>query len=243
MEKYGFVYIWRDRKHKRFYIGCHWGTENDGYICSSNWMRDAYKRRPEDFKRRILVRVYSEREDMFLYEKKFLSMINDEELGKKYYNLQKYLSHWSIDSNKTASLKERLSYSLRGDKHPNFGKKLSEETKEKIRKKHLGKLMSNESRKKMSEAKKGKIPWNKGKSMSEESRKKMSEAKKGLFLSDTIKNNLKGRIPWNKGKSMSEDTKIKLSKSLKGKKHTEETKLRISKTMKKIKQKDGGCEI
>ena len=219
MEKYGFVYIWRDRKHKRFYIGCHWGTENDGYICSSNWMRDAYKRRPEDFKRRILVRVYSEREDMFLYEKKFLSMINDEELGKKYYNLQKYLSHWSIDSNKTASLKERLSYSLRGDKHPNFGKKLSEETKEKIRKKHLGKLMSNESR------------------------KKMSEAKKGLFLSDTIKNNLKGRIPWNKGKSMSEDTKIKLSKSLKGKKHTEETKLRISKTMKKIKQKDGGCEI
>ena len=39
MEKYGFVYIWYDRKHKRYYIGCRWGTENDGYICSSSWMK------------------------------------------------------------------------------------------------------------------------------------------------------------------------------------------------------------
>ena len=35
--KYGFVYIWYDRKHHRYYIGCHWGTIDDGYICSSNW--------------------------------------------------------------------------------------------------------------------------------------------------------------------------------------------------------------
>ena len=35
MEKYGFVYIWFDRKHKRYYIGCHWGHEDDGYVCSS----------------------------------------------------------------------------------------------------------------------------------------------------------------------------------------------------------------
>ena len=29
MEKHGFVYIWFDRKHRRFYIGSHWGTEDD----------------------------------------------------------------------------------------------------------------------------------------------------------------------------------------------------------------------
>lgn len=29
-EKYGFVYIWRDRKYNRYYIGCHWGREDDG---------------------------------------------------------------------------------------------------------------------------------------------------------------------------------------------------------------------
>ena len=58
MEKYGFVYIWRDRKHKMFYIGCHWGTEDDGYVCSSNRMRNAYNRRPNDFKRKIISHKY-----------------------------------------------------------------------------------------------------------------------------------------------------------------------------------------
>jgi hypothetical protein len=53
-EKYGFVYIWYDKTRKMFYIGCHWGDINDKYICSSNRMRDAFRRRPLDFKRRIL---------------------------------------------------------------------------------------------------------------------------------------------------------------------------------------------
>ena len=29
-EPYGFVYIWYDRKYKKYYIGSHWGYENDG---------------------------------------------------------------------------------------------------------------------------------------------------------------------------------------------------------------------
>jgi hypothetical protein len=53
--KYGFVYLWFDRKHKRYYVGAHWGKEDDGYICSSNWMRDAYKKRSQDFLREILI--------------------------------------------------------------------------------------------------------------------------------------------------------------------------------------------
>ena len=88
MEKYGFVYIWYDRKHKRYYIGCHWGNIDDGYVCSSNWMRDAYKRRPEDFKRRILTNNISERHLIYPEEFKWLSLIKSEELGKRYYNLQ-----------------------------------------------------------------------------------------------------------------------------------------------------------
>lgn len=31
MDKYGFIYIWFDKKKRRFYIGCHWGHENDNY--------------------------------------------------------------------------------------------------------------------------------------------------------------------------------------------------------------------
>lgn len=65
MEKYGFVYIWYDRKHKRYYIGAHWGHENDGYVCSSSWMKKAYKNRPEDFKRKILKKHILSRHNMF----------------------------------------------------------------------------------------------------------------------------------------------------------------------------------
>ena len=71
IEKYGFVYIWRDKKHNRYYIGCHWGTTDDGYLCSSNWMRDAYARRPGDFRRRILTTNLA-REQMYLEERRFL---------------------------------------------------------------------------------------------------------------------------------------------------------------------------
>lgn len=99
-EKFGFVYIWYDRKHKRFYIGSHWGFEDDGYICSSNWMRHAYRRRPQDFKRRILTRYYGNRRGLYDIEQKWLDLIKPEELamGKndtnesttiRYYNFNK----------------------------------------------------------------------------------------------------------------------------------------------------------
>ena len=96
MEKYGFVYIWRDRKHKRYYVGSHWGHENDGYICSSPWMLNSYKRRPQDFKRRIIAKVNSSRKDLLELEYKFLRMIKEDEVGIKYYNLNvKSTGHWS----------------------------------------------------------------------------------------------------------------------------------------------------
>lgn len=110
MEKYGFVYIWYDRKHKRYYIGCHWGTVDDGYLCSSNWMRDAYKRRPEDFKRKILTNKISSRNEMFEEEHRWFSYVKEEELGKKYYNLRKHKwGHWITDINSRTTISERIS--------------------------------------------------------------------------------------------------------------------------------------
>jgi hypothetical protein len=110
MEKYGFVYIWFDCKHKRYYIGCHWGNEIDGYICSSNWMRDAYKRRPTDFKRKILSSNIYNRELMFEEEHRWMSLIEEKELGKKYYNLRKHKwGHWTTDENTKLSISEKIS--------------------------------------------------------------------------------------------------------------------------------------
>jgi hypothetical protein len=83
---YGFVYCWRDRKHNRYYIGSHWGTENDGYICSSNNMRNNYRNRPKDFKRRIIKRIYTNSKELREEEQRWLSMIPRKELGRRYYN-------------------------------------------------------------------------------------------------------------------------------------------------------------
>jgi hypothetical protein len=91
--KYGFIYIWRDKKHKRYYIGCHWGREDDGYICSSSWMKQAYEKRSQDFKRRILKTNIFDKNQTLLEEQYWLNMIKKEEIKPiskypRYYNLQ-----------------------------------------------------------------------------------------------------------------------------------------------------------
>ena len=110
MEKYGFVYLWRDRKHNRYYIGCHWGTEDDGYVCSSTWMRNARKRRPSDFKRRILSRVYTNRKDLIDEEYRWLQMTRPNELKIRYYNLNRHHNgHWSSEEERAKTLRKRIS--------------------------------------------------------------------------------------------------------------------------------------
>lgn len=109
-EKYGFVYIWYDRKHKRFYIGSHWGTENDGYICSSTWMKQGYKHRPNDFKRKILFRCDGSKQQLLNEENRWLGMIKEHEIGKKYYNLRIHeFGHWSTNKDLSLGVSERIS--------------------------------------------------------------------------------------------------------------------------------------
>jgi len=173
--KYGFVYIWYDRKHKRYYVGCHWGQEDDGYICSSNWMRMAYTRRPEDFKRRILKRT-TIRELLFELEDYYLNMIPNEEFGKRYYNLQNNWKHWSEKEQQRLSISQKISQSRKGNK---YGPR-SEETKQKIREANLGKILSEETKQKISQA-------NLGKTISDKQRQAISKANKGIPRSDEVK--------------------------------------------------------
>lgn len=110
MEKYGFVYIWRDKKHNRYYIGSHWGTEDDGYICSSRWMRKSYSRRSKDFRRKILARVYTNRKDLLIEEHKWLQLIKDHDIGTRYYNLTQHLNgHWATYPDKVKTISEKIS--------------------------------------------------------------------------------------------------------------------------------------
>ena len=111
MEKYGFVYIWRDKKHGRYYIGSHWGTEDDGYVCSSSWMKQAYKNRPQDFRRKILARVTTDRKHLLIEEHRYLSKIKDHEIGVRYYNLTLHMNgHWSVYPDKVKTISEKISH-------------------------------------------------------------------------------------------------------------------------------------
>ena len=72
-----------------FYLVKHAGLIDDGYICSSKYMKIDYNRNPEHFKRRILEYVLDIDGNQILQaELKWLSLVKDKHLGKKYYNLK-----------------------------------------------------------------------------------------------------------------------------------------------------------
>ena len=104
----GFIYVWYDKKHKRYYVGSHWGDENDGYICSSQWMRRAYERRPDDFKRRIIKKISSSRRELLDEEQRYLGMMKPEELKVRYYNLRVATNHWHADDYNRKTISEKI---------------------------------------------------------------------------------------------------------------------------------------
>lgn len=125
-----------------------------------------------------------------------------------------------------------------GADNPFFGKKHTEETKQRIsdaNKGHEGRnkgrtgCFSEETLRKMSIASKGRTPF-KGKHHSEEAKRRVSEANKGRVawnegipcsddVKETLRNANKGQTPWNKGKSgykvkpCSDERRRKISKS------------------------------
>lgn len=125
MSKGGFVYGWYDRKHSRYYLGSHWGTLNDGYICGSRWMCKAYRKRPGDFTRHVLEFVNSTRQDLYEAEGRWLATIPEVQIGNRFYNLKK-----------TA--------------HGGCCQKHSEDTKQKMRVAALGRKVDDKTRQRMS---------------------------------------------------------------------------------------------
>lgn len=131
MENYGFIYIWFDRRNKMYYIGSHWGSEYDGYICSSVKMLRAFEKRKNDFKRRIIKYIYTNRKDLLNEEDRWLKMIDpsktikyntslrDREKNVRYYNIN--LKTWEVWHNLEESRKtvgQKISHSKTGKSVP-----------------------------------------------------------------------------------------------------------------------------
>ena len=121
-EKYGFVYLWLDKKHKRYYVGCHWGSIDDGYVCSSPWMMQAYRIRPHDFRRRILKNNIPSRVELYEEEQRWLNLIKEDEIKPKndkprYYNLQiKNNNTWHKYDEHIKTVGQKISASKKGKK-------------------------------------------------------------------------------------------------------------------------------
>lgn len=219
-KKYGFVYIWYDKKHRRFYIGCHWGYEDDGYICSSRWMRSAYKRRFYDFRRRIIKSNIKSIKEMFIEEKVWLNMIKKEELGKKYYNLITTDGHWMSDENKIKIIKMKKSEAMKGEKNPFYGKHHSEEAKRKMSESTkgeksvwFGRKHTPETIQKLKEINTGEGNPMYGKQCTKEHKEKISCALIGIKRSSETKKKMS--IAKKNQKPVTEETKKKMSISAK----------------------------
>lgn len=193
-EKYGFVYIWYDKRNKMFYIGSHWGTEDDGYICSSPKMLRAYARRPQDFKRRIIKRGFDNRPELLKEEDRWLKMIDpsktlnnnkrlrDREENVRYYNINlSAWESWHADSELKKTVGQKISASKKGKStgpcseetkakigNANRGRKFTEEHCQKLREAKLGKTLSEDHKRKIGEAGIGRVGAWTGKKLSDE---------------------------------------------------------------------------
>jgi hypothetical protein len=82
------------------------------------WMRRSFKRRKTDFKRRILARVFTNRTDLLVEEQRWLSMIKDEELKVRYYNVtsnvRNFHSWWVNEDGTYKTTKEKIKKGLEG---------------------------------------------------------------------------------------------------------------------------------
>lgn len=95
----GFVYLWKDTKRNKFYLGSHLGFLDDGYTGSNNRFKNAFKSRPHTFRRRILeIHLEITSKELLKKEEAWLQLIKKEELTAKYYNEKRVASGGDIIS-------------------------------------------------------------------------------------------------------------------------------------------------
>lgn len=207
-KKFNYVYIITNLVNKKQYIGDRSTNKipkKDNYLGSGTYLKKAKKKYgKENFEKRIL-ELFESKYKAFNAQEKYIKEYNT--LSPNGYNISWKGGHQCKNSVSNET-KRKISESLKGEKHPLYGKTS-----------HMkGKKHSEETKRKMSEAKKGNfIPWNKGIKMSEETKEKLSKS-------------LSGKNHPNWGKCLSKETKEKISKNNIGKhnfNHTEEAKMKI----------------
>ena len=137
----GFVYKWIDNSNGMYYIGCHKGSIDDGYIGSGTYFLKAYNKRPEAFERQVLYvgEDFAELEEFILIE---LNAAKD----KESYNL---VNACRGQNEYTSEVRERIG-------RPHRGVPKKESTKKKMSIAHKGRKKSESHCKALSRALTGK---------------------------------------------------------------------------------------
>lgn len=158
-------------------------------------------------------------EDITLIEN-YDEAINSQEPWDIHHKIGLYFDkQWLIDNGFYYDQRSEMLVFLPHGEHSslhNTGHKISDGQKRALHIAHKGKKLSDETKQKMSEARIGEKNHMFGKQHSEETKRKISKARKG-------------KAPWNKGGHLSEEQKHKLSEAHRGKQLTEEQKQKISK--------------
>ena len=190
MKYYTYAYLREDKTP--YYIGK--GKGNRAHKRSKTDIKP-----PKDKSRILILKNNLTEEEAFRHEVYMIAVFGRKDLGTGILYNKTDGGDGISGFVRNDEWKRKQSEVRKGKNHPNYGKTLSEEHKEKISQSNKGKTCSEEHKKKISEAKKN---------ISEETRKKMSEAKIG--------------------KTPSEETRRKLSKAGKNRIHSEETKKKLS---------------
>lgn len=126
-------------------------------------------------------------------------------------------------------ISESVKKSYASGKNKRVYSPLSQETKNKIKQSLTGRKLSEDTKEKMRESAKERPP------MSEEVREKLRESSTGRKHTPETRKKMSEK---RRGRDFSAEWSAKLSESRKGKKHTEETKRKISNSLKQRKSKD-----
>jgi len=206
MSSEAFLYLWYDAPNKKYYLGKHKGSPDDSYTHSSTvWESFTKSTIPDGVRRRIL--AYGTNEEISKLENDLL-LNSKQKCWDRYYNV---VAVWPICVDNS------------GTNNHMYGKKHSEQSRNKMSKAHKGKKHSEETRKKITEANKrrkhseetkkkiGKA--HKGKKISEEHRKKTSEYNKAYWQAQTEEyKNKRGQIlanaRWKKHREMKEQANV-----------------------------------
>ena len=142
MNHEAFLYLWYDAPNKKYYLGKHKGSPDDGYTHSSTvWESFTKNNIPKGVRRRIL--AYGTDEEMCILEHKLL-VNRRKRCWDRYYN--RSLGNPSYVD---ISGENHHFYGVSKEDHPLYGRRLSEETKKKLSIAHTGKKVTEETKKKL----------------------------------------------------------------------------------------------